>query len=463
MDQHKLAAVILAAGKGTRMKSVRPKVLHQINGRAVVEYPVHLACGLGCEPTVLVVGHGADEVQRGLDAEPVRFALQAEQLGTGHALLCAKEQLSGFSGTVLLLCGDVPLLQKDTIAGLIKHHRAHGASATVLTAEAADPHGYGRIIRNGGEVAAIVEERDATPEQKTISEINTGIYAFEAPLVFEALENLECDNAQGEYYLTDVLQAMRESGRKVQALIMSDMEEAMGINDRVQLAQAEKAMRLRINEGLMRSGVTFIDPEAAYIEEQVGIGADTVIHPGVCLSGETLIGRNCVIEPHVVIRDCVIGDDVRIKAGSVLEGSRIGDHSDVGPMAHLRPGTVLAGHNKIGNFVETKKALIGEGSKASHLTYIGDAELGARVNIGCGTITCNYDGVNKHKTVIEDDVFVGSDTQFVAPVRIGRNSLVGAGSTITQDVPPDALALSRVPQKNIEGWRLRHQEKKKVK
>jgi bifunctional UDP-N-acetylglucosamine pyrophosphorylase/glucosamine-1-phosphate N-acetyltransferase len=255
---------------------------------------------------------------------------------------------------------------------------------------------------------------------------------------------------------------MRTSGGKVQALVMSDMEEAMGINDRVQLAKAEEAMRLRVNEALMRNGVTFIDPRAAYIEEQVGIGADTVIHPGVCLGGETRIGRNCVIEPHVTIRDCVIGDEVRIKAGSVLEGSQIGDHSEVGPMAHLRAGTVLVGHNKIGNFVETKKALIGEGSKASHLTYIGDAELGARVNIGCGTITCNYDGVNKHKTIIEDDVFVGSDTQFVAPVRIGRNSLIGAGSTITEDVPADSLALSRVPQKNVDGWRLRHQQKKKT-
>jgi bifunctional UDP-N-acetylglucosamine pyrophosphorylase/glucosamine-1-phosphate N-acetyltransferase len=462
MDRQLLAAVILAAGKGTRMKSRIPKVLHQVNGRPVVGYPVGLSRQLGCDPTVLVVGHGAEELKRCLAGEDVRYALQAEQLGTGHALLCAREQLAGFAGTVLLLCGDVPLLREDTLSRLIEHHQANGAAATVLTADAADPHGYGRIIRNGGEVTAIVEERDATAEQKAIREINTGIYAFEAPLVFEALGNLKCDNAQGEYYLTDVLQAMRTSGGKVQALVMSDMEEAMGINDRVQLAKAEKAMRRRINETLMRNGVTFIDPRAAYIEEQVEIGADTVIHPGVCLGGKTRIGRNCVIEPHVTIRDCVIGDEVRIKAGSVLEGSQIGDHSEVGPMAHLRAGTVLVGHNKIGNFVETKKALIGEGSKASHLTYIGDAELGARVNIGCGTITCNYDGVNKHKTIIEDDVFVGSDTQFVAPVRIGRNSLIGAGSTITEDVPADSLALSRVPQKNVDGWRLRHQQKKKT-
>ncbi|MEZ4601378.1 MAG: bifunctional UDP-N-acetylglucosamine diphosphorylase/glucosamine-1-phosphate N-acetyltransferase GlmU [Syntrophotaleaceae bacterium] len=462
MEQHKLAAVILAAGKGTRMKSERPKVVHQVNGRPVVSYPVRLARTLGCDPTVLVVGHGAEDVQGCLTNETVQFALQPEQLGTGHALLCAKERLKGFSGTVLLLCGDVPLLKEETLSRLVRYHQEQGTAATVLTAEAAEPFGYGRILREDGEVTGIVEERDATEEQKAIREINTGIYTFEAPLVFEALERLECDNAQGEYYLTDVLQAMRARGRKVQALVMPDMEEAMGINDRIQLAKAEEVMRLRVNEALMRNGVTLIDPRAAYIEDRVRIGADTMIYPGVCLSGDTSIGRNCVIEPHVVIRDCVIGDDVRIKSGSVLEGSRVGDHSDVGPMAHLRPGTVLAGHNKIGNFVETKKALIGEGSKASHLTYIGDAELGARVNIGCGTITCNYDGVNKHKTVIGDDVFVGSDTQFVAPVKIGRNSLIGAGSTITKDVPEDSLALSRAPQKNIEGWRLRRQEKKKA-
>jgi bifunctional UDP-N-acetylglucosamine pyrophosphorylase/glucosamine-1-phosphate N-acetyltransferase len=461
MDPSRLAAVILAAGKGTRMKSEFPKVLHEINGRPMVCYPVRLARRLGCEPAVLVVGHGAAAVEEYLSGEDLRFALQDQQLGTGHALLSAREQLAGFSGTLLLLCGDVPLLRDETLRALIDHHLAHRAAATVLTAELEDPHGYGRILRDDSGVAAIVEERDATDEQRAIREINTGIYAFEAPLVFEILSGLGCDNAQGEYYLTDVLQALRSAGRTVQALVAGDAEEAMGINDRVQMAEAAEIMRRRINEALMRSGVTLIDPRTSYIEEQVEIGADTVVYPGATISGETRIGRNCVIESHVVIRDCVIGDEVRVKAGSVAEGSRIGDQSDVGPMAHLRPGTVLAGHNKIGNFVETKKALIGEGSKASHLTYIGDAELGVRVNIGCGTITCNYDGVNKHKTIIEDEVFVGSDTQFVAPVRIGRNSLIGAGSTITKDVPPDSLALSRVEQKVVEGWRLRHKPKKK--
>jgi bifunctional UDP-N-acetylglucosamine pyrophosphorylase/glucosamine-1-phosphate N-acetyltransferase len=334
---------------------------------------------------------------------------------------------------------------------------------TVLTAELADPFGYGRILREGDQVLGIVEEKDASREQKAIREINTGIYAFEAPFVFEALAGVDCDNAQREYYLTDVLAAARTAGRRVGAAVLEDADEAMGINDRVQLARACAVMRRRINEGLMRAGVTFIDPDQSYIEPQVEVGPDTVIYPGVCLGGDTRIGSGCLIESQVTIRDCQLADNVHVKPGSVLEGSQVGAETAIGPMAHLRPGTVLAGHNKIGNFVETKKAHIGPGSKASHLTYIGDAELGANVNVGCGTITCNYDGVNKHKTVIEDDVFVGSDTQFVAPVRIGRNSLIGAGSTITKDVPPDALALSRTQQKVVEGWRLRHDPKCKKK
>jgi bifunctional UDP-N-acetylglucosamine pyrophosphorylase/glucosamine-1-phosphate N-acetyltransferase len=461
MTQNKLAAVILAAGKGTRMKSEQPKVLHPIAGRAMVNYPTRLALTLGCDHTVLVVGHGADEVRRALAEQPVEYALQAEQLGTGHALLCARESLAGFSGTLLLLCGDVPLLRQQTLEALLACHRESRAAVTVLTAELADPFGYGRIVRQGDEVLGIVEEKDADAGQKAIREINTGIYAFEAPFVFETLAGVGCDNAQREYYLTDVLAAARAAGRRVGAVLLEDADEAMGINDRVQLARASALMRRRINEKLMRAGVTMIDPEQTYVEPQVEIGPDTILYPGVCIGGATRIGRGCLIESQVQVRDCRIDDRVHVKAGSVLEGSQVGAETAIGPMAHLRPGTVLAGHNKIGNFVETKKSLIGPGSKASHLTYIGDAEVGGNVNIGCGTITCNYDGVNKHKTIIEDDVFVGSDTQFVAPVRIGRNSLIGAGSTITKDVPPDALALSRAQQKVIDGWRLRHGGKDK--
>ena len=463
MKHDKLAAVILAAGKGTRMKSAQPKVVHPVAGRPMVTFPVDRARQLGCQPTVLVVGHGAEAVQALLADSPVSFVVQAEQLGTGHALLCAREALRGFSGTLLLLCGDVPLLRDETLEQLISEHEKNHAAVTVLTAELTEPFGYGRVLRQGDEVLGIVEQKDATAEQQTIREINTGIYAFEAPFVFEALDSVGCDNAQREYYLTDVLAAARTAGRRVGAVVLADADEAMGINDRVQLAQASAVMRRRINERLMRAGVTLIDPAQTYIEPQVEIGPDTVVYPGVCLGGQTRIGSGCLIEAQVTIRDCQLEDNIHVKAGSVLEGSQVGPETAIGPMAHLRPGTVLAGHNKIGNFVETKKSHIGLGSKASHLTYIGDAELGANVNIGCGTITCNYDGVNKHKTIIEDDVFVGSDTQFVAPVRIGRNSLIGAGSTITKDVPANALALSRSQQKVVADWRLRHDPKCKTK
>jgi bifunctional UDP-N-acetylglucosamine pyrophosphorylase/glucosamine-1-phosphate N-acetyltransferase len=463
MEENRFAAVILAAGKGTRMKSEQPKVLHPVAGRPMVTFPVDRAEQLGCRPTVLVVGHGAEAVQTVLADRGVNFVLQAEQLGTGHALLCAREALRGFSGTLLLLCGDVPLLRHETLERLVTEHEQRNAAVTVLTAGLDDPYGYGRVLRDGDDVLGIVEEKDATDEQRKVREINTGIYAFEAPFVFEALTGVGCDNAQREYYLTDVLAAARVAGRRVGAVLLEDADEAMGINDRVQLARASAVMRQRINENLMRAGVTFIDPAQTYVEPQVAIGPDTVVYPGTFLGGATRIGSGCVIEAGVSIHDCQLADNVHVKAGSVLEGSEVGAETSIGPMAHLRPGTVLAGHNKIGNFVETKKAHIGSGSKASHLTYIGDAELGANVNIGCGTITCNYDGVNKHKTIIEDDVFVGSDTQFVAPVRIGRNSLIGAGSTITKDVPADALALSRSQQKVVEGWRLRHDPKCKKK
>ncbi len=325
----------------------------------------------------------------------------------------------------------------------------------------ADPHGYGRIVRDGEEVLRIVEEKDASLKEKAIREINTGIYAFEAPFVFDALGKVGRDNAQGEYYLTDVLALARAAGRKVCALAAGDPEETMGINDRVQLARAGLLMRRRINSALMRSGVTLVDPETAYIEPQVRIGEDTIVHPGVHLRGATVIGRDCLIEPGAILTDSILADRVHIKPGSVVEGSEIGADSTIGPMAHLRPGTVLAGGNKIGNFVETKKARLGRKSQASHLTYIGDAEVGERVNFGCGTITCNYDGVNKYQTTVGDDVFVGSDVQFIAPVTIGSGSLIAAGSTITEDVPADALAISRSEQKNIEGWAAKRRAKLK--
>lgn len=456
----RLAAVILAAGKGTRMKSALPKVLHPIGGRPMLHYPLQAAQQAGFERLAVVVGHHAEKVQQCFAEKNVTWIEQTEQLGTGHALLCAAESMAGFSGTLLLLCGDVPLLQADTLEQLLKYHRHEKAAVTVLTAEMGNPTGYGRVIRRDEQVLQIVEEKDATEEQRRVTEINTGTYLFDAEFVFAALKNLKTDNVQGEYYLTDVVAAAVAAGKKTRAISVPDATEVMGINDRCQLAEAEAVMRWRVNSELMQSGVSMIDPTTVYVDTGVEIGADTVLHPNVQLRGTTTIGSNCIVESGVVVVDSSVADGVHLKAGSAIEEAQIGPNSKIGPMAHLRPGTVLVGNNKIGNFVETKKAQLGEGSQSSHLTYIGDAEVGRNVNFGCGTITCNYDGANKHKTTIEDDVFIGSDVQLVAPVKIGRNSLIGAGSTITRDVPADSLGISRSEQKVVEGWALRKKPKK---
>jgi bifunctional UDP-N-acetylglucosamine pyrophosphorylase/glucosamine-1-phosphate N-acetyltransferase len=461
--QTALAAVILAAGQGTRMKSDLPKVLHPVAGRPMLSHVVKVAQAAGARLIVPVIGHGAEQVRVAMAEEDLSFALQEEQLGTGHALQCAETDLAGFTGDLLLLCGDVPLLRAETLRDLIAHHRQQSASVTILTAEMSDPAGYGRIIRGEQGVERIVEQKDASAEERAVTEINTGIYLFRAPQVFTLLSTLDNSNAQGEYYLTDVVAAARAAGERVEALVIDRAEESMGINDRVQLAEAGLIMRQRINETHMRAGVTLVDPQATYIDPDVVVGADTLLHPGVHLRGDTVIGQGCEVEPGVMVTDCQIGDRVHLKAGSVLAEAEVGNGSAIGPMAHLRPGTVLAGNNKLGNFVETKKAVLAEKAQASHLTYIGDADVGKNVNIGCGTITCNYDGVNKHRTVIEDDVFVGSDTQFIAPVTIGRGSLVAAGSTITKDVPADALAITRAEQKIVEGWAARNRQKKQKK
>jgi bifunctional UDP-N-acetylglucosamine pyrophosphorylase/glucosamine-1-phosphate N-acetyltransferase len=442
------------------MKSDLPKVLHGVCGKAMLSHVVQTARSLGAAPIIPVIGHGAELVRNALSCEALTFALQEQQLGTGHALLCAEEALKGFIGPLLLLCGDVPLLRESTLRALLSYHQKNSAAVTVLTAEVADPTGYGRIVRGQNGVERIVEQKDASSQECQILEINTGIYLFQAPEVFTLLHKLDNCNAQREYYLTDVVAAARRAGERVEALRVDNEEEIMGINDRAQLAQAGAIMRQRINATHQRAGVTLVDPESTYIEPDVVIGPDTLVHPGVYLRGKTTIGRSCEIEPGVVVNDCTIGDRVHIKPCSVLSESTIGDSCVIGPMAHLRPGTVLVGNNKIGNFVETKKAVIGEKSQASHLTYIGDATLGKNVNIGCGTITCNYDGVNKYQTIIGDNVFVGSDTQFVAPVTIGHGSLIAAGSTITKDVPPDALAIARVEQKNVDGWAERKRQKR---
>ena len=452
-----VAAIVLAAGKGTRMKSELVKVMHPLAERPMISWPVATARGAGAEQLVLVVGHQAEKVRDLFrDDTAVAFALQSEQLGTGHAVACARDALAGFSGTVLILCGDVPLIRAETLTAMLAAHREHEATVTVLTTRLANPFGYGRVVtREGGRISRIVEEKDASAVEKEITEINSGIYCVEAAFLFDAVARLDNKNAQGEYYLTDII-GMAEAGSLLcYAFLAADADEVMGVNDRVQLARAAAVIRQRTNEALMLSGVSLVDPATAYIEAGVTIGADTTVYPHVQISGSTCIGSGCRIESGAIIRNCRLGDRVTVKAGSVLEDSIVHEDVAIGPMAHLRPGTELKAHVKIGNFVETKKIVMGEGSKASHLTYLGDAEIGRDVNIGCGTITCNYDGVNKHKTVIGDEVFVGSDVQLVAPVTVGRNSLIAAGTTVTQDVPPDSLAISRVPQVNKEGWKLR--------
>ncbi|KAA0892320.1 bifunctional UDP-N-acetylglucosamine diphosphorylase/glucosamine-1-phosphate N-acetyltransferase GlmU [Oryzomonas rubra] len=452
-----VAAIILAAGKGTRMKSGLVKVLHPAAGRPMIDYPVTAARTAGATPVVLVVGHQAEAVQEHFRAaEDIRCVIQKEQLGTGHAVACTREALAGFDGTALILCGDTPLLRAETLEKLIGFHRAQRAAVTVLTATVKDPSGYGRIVRDdSGAVLRIVEQKDAAPEEQALREINSGIYCMDAAFLFENIGSIGSDNAQQEFYLTDLVAVAVRKGLTCLALCCDDAEEIMGVNDRSQLAEAGRILRRRTNRELMLSGVTIIDPDQTYIDDGVAIGADTIVHPNCQINGRTVIGSGCVIENGVTISNCRIADNCHIKAGSVLEDSELHEAVAVGPMAHLRPGTLLYAHVKIGNFVETKKVVMGEGSKASHLTYLGDAEIGRDVNIGCGTITCNYDGVNKHRTVIGDQVFIGSDVQLVAPVTVGRNSLVAAGTTVTIDVPPDSLAISRVPQVNKDGWRLK--------
>ncbi|MDD2273663.1 MAG: bifunctional UDP-N-acetylglucosamine diphosphorylase/glucosamine-1-phosphate N-acetyltransferase GlmU [Desulfuromonadaceae bacterium] len=452
-----LASVVLAAGKGTRMKSALIKVLHPIAGQPMITWPVTAAREAGSDPIVLVIGHQANAVQgtfRG--AKDILCAMQEEQLGTGHAVACALDALAGFRGTVLILCGDTPLLRAETLKNMLAFHRDNSAAVTVLTAMMDDPYGYGRVVRDpAGRVTRIVEQKDADPEEQEIREINSGIYCMDSDFLYANIKALGNNNAQQEYYLTDLLAIAVRKELTCLAIQAADADEIMGINDRIQLASAGRILRSRINREHMLNGVTIIDPENTYIDHGVTIGCDTTIHPGCNIGGGTVIGEGCLIDGGVSITGCRIGDDCHIKAASVLEDSELGEDVTIGPMAHLRPGTVLGNQVKIGNFVETKKIVMGKGSKASHLTYLGDAEIGCNVNIGCGTITCNYDGVNKHRTVIGDDVFIGSDVQLVAPVTVGRNSLVAAGTTVTSDVPPDSLTISRVPQVNKEGWRLK--------
>jgi bifunctional UDP-N-acetylglucosamine pyrophosphorylase / glucosamine-1-phosphate N-acetyltransferase len=447
--------IILAAGLGTRMKSATIKILHHAAGRPIIDYVLDLASEVCDSAPVMVIGHQREAVQKQV-GERARYAVQEQQLGTGHAVMQAMSVFGrdGMNGKrVLILSGDVPLTRAETLRKLIEEHDRSNNALTLLTMKLDDPAMYGRVVRDDdGAVTRIVEAKDATDAEKKIAEVNAGIYVFDGERLFENLSNLSTNNAQGEYYLTDLLGMLRGAGHRVGAVIAGDPIEAAGVNSRADLATVEGEIQRRVVAKLMNEGVTFRNPGTVVIDSTVAIGADTVVYPFVTLEGTTKIGEGCVIEPGVHLMNVTVGDDVHLKTGTVAEDAIIEEEAVVGPYAHLRPGTQLGRHVKVGNFVETKKAVFGEGAKASHLSYIGDAEIGANVNIGAGTITCNYDGVNKHKTVIEEGAFIGSDTQLVAPVRIGKGAYVGAGSTITKDVPPEALALSRTPQKIIDGW-----------
>lgn len=448
-----LHVVILAAGKGTRMKSQTPKVLHRISGRALIDWVLRAAQALSPATTTVVTGHQAETIREHLRAWPdIAVVVQEPQLGTGHALLQVEPVLQGREGDVLLLSGDVPLLTPDTLRSLTSAHTARDAAATVLTTHVDRPYGYGRIVRSNGEITRIVEERDATPALREIKEINSGVYAFALAPLFDALRSIGAENALGEYYLPDLIGVYKRRRRTVATVSVERASEVHGVNGRSELAEVSRMVRQQKNEELMAAGVTLVDPATTYVDADVEVGADTVIHPCVYLEGTTRIGAACEIHSGARLVNTQVGDRAIIKNHSVITDSEIGAGATVGPFAHLRPGSQLEEQAHVGNFVELKKTKVGKGSKANHLSYLGDATIGANVNIGAGTITCNYDGRTKSQTTIDDAVFVGSDTTLVAPVTIGKGAYIAAGSTITADVPEGALGIARSRQSNKADW-----------
>lgn len=447
----KTTAVILAAGQGTRMKSEVPKVLHKVLGKPMIQWVIDQLKQTSPAEIITVLGHKSDLVAQ-VVANQSRIVYQKEQLGTGHAVMMAAECLKDEAGVVVVVCGDTPLLTAESLEALKRQHEKEGNLVTVMTAVAEDPFGYGRIIRaKDGRIAAIIEEKDADFAQKLVREINAGTYCFDQRFLLKALKSLTTDNAQGEYYLTDVIKLAAKEGN-VGGYQLKCFDESLGINNRVQLARAEKIMLKRKTTQLMLDGVTIIDPDRVYIENDVQIGQDTVIEPNVVLIGKTEIGRNCEIRANSRLTDAKIGNGTIVQ-NSVVWEAQVGDNCTIGPFAYLRPQTELEDLVKIGDFVEVKKSHVATGSKIPHLSYIGDAHIGCGVNIGCGTITCNYDGKNKHQTIIEDHAFIGSNTNLIAPIKVGANATVGAGSTISKDVPADALALTRAELKLKENWR----------
>lgn len=451
--------VVLAAGQGTRMKSKLFKVMHPVMGRPMVGHVVNAAIDADASEVITITGHGA-EVVRDYLGEKSQYVFQEEQLGTAHAVMQAKDLLEGKEGTTLVLSGDTPLLRAETLQQLMAFHEEEEAKATILTALADDPFGYGRVIRTeDGLVSKVVEEKDASEDEKKVREINTGTYCFDNQALFQALEKVDNDNAQGEYYLPDVLEILKNDHEKVGAFQLDNMDEALGVNNRVALAEASRIMRERINEQHMTNGVSIIDPNSTYIEIDVEIARDTVVEPNTYIKGRTTIGEDAFIGLGSVISDSQLADGVEIKQ-SVIEESIIGKNSDVGPNSHLRTGSVLGESVHIGNYVEVKKSTIGNLSKAGHHTYIGDAEIGVDVNVGCGVVVANYNGITKNKTIIGDNSFIGSNATLVAPVEVGANSFVAAGSTITKEVPTSALGIARARQENKEGFHERFFEKK---
>jgi bifunctional UDP-N-acetylglucosamine pyrophosphorylase/glucosamine-1-phosphate N-acetyltransferase len=444
-----VTAIILAAGEGKRMRSRRPKVLHPLCGRPLIGYALRAARTVA-DRLVMVLGPDAEDVLA-VAGDGVVAVEQRERLGTGHAVLQAR-QACGEAATILVMPGDMPLLTPDTFERLVAHHAASGAAVTVVTAQVADPHGYGRVLRQRGRVTHIVEERDATDDQKRIDEVSTSVFCFDARRLWAALEEVRPDNDQGEYYLPDVIGILARAAGRIEALTVQDPAEALGVNDRRQLAVVAAIQRRRILDRLMEAGVTIIDPATTYVEDGVTIGADTIVYPQVVLEGATVIGGECVVQSGCHVRSSRLGDRVLLRPYCVLTDAVVEDEAQLGPFCHLRPQAVIGGRAHIGNFVEVKKSRIGRGSKAPHLTYIGDATVGEGVNVGAGTITCNYDGEAKHETRIADRVFVGSNSTLVAPLTVGEGAYVAAGSTITRDVPPGALALGRAQQVDKAGW-----------
>ncbi len=445
--------LILAAGQGTRMRTLRPKVMHRLAGLPLIEHVLRAASALDPTSTAVVVGHRADQIREGLAYHAsLGFAHQREQRGTGHALLQAEPLLRDQRGSLVVLSGDVPLIRPATLRRLVETHERAGAAVTVLTATVARPYGYGRIIRKAGRLSRIVEERDASDAQRQLKEINSGIYAFDLASLFGALREVPATGSVNEIYLPGLVTVFRRSGLPVETVEVEDPDEVRGINSQTELAEVRRIVRQSKNEELMAAGVTIEDPATTYIDTDVTVGSDTVIHPGVMLEGRTAIGARCELHAGVRIVDSAVGDDVLVNNHCVIQGATIAAGARVGPFAHLRPETALGEKARVGNFVELKKTSLGDGSKANHLTYLGDATIGTDVNVGAGTITCNYDGRDKHPTTVGDRVFIGSGAELVAPVTLGDNAYVAAGSCITDDVPADALGVARTRQSNKEGW-----------